>query len=168
MIVVLSTSGIQRTKWYEYLIRFALGGAVTAAAGFLAKRFGPGVGGLFLAFPAILAASATLVEKHERERKEAKGLQGLYRGRHAAGADAAGAAMGSLGLMAFAACAWKLLPKHSSWAAIAISTFIWAAVSSMFWWTWKRNIPHHIRASVGASFRRIAPPSSRKRETPPS
>lgn len=156
MIVALSTSGIKRTKWYEYLIRFGLGGAVTAAAALLAKRFGPGVGGLFLAFPAILAASATLVEKHERERKEAKGFQGLYRGRHAAGADAAGAAIGGLGLMAFAVCAWKLLPNYNSGIAIGSATLLWAAVSISFWWTWKRNFPHRLRASLVASFGRGA------------
>jgi hypothetical protein len=34
----------------------------------------PVVGGLFLAFPAIFPASATLIEKHVRERKEKAGL----------------------------------------------------------------------------------------------
>jgi hypothetical protein len=32
--------------------------------GLIAARFGPVVGGLFLAFPAIFPASATLIEKH--------------------------------------------------------------------------------------------------------
>src|ERR1700746_2254977 len=126
MIVVLSTSGLARSKWYEYGIRFMLGGLVTSAAGLLAKKFGPSFGGLFLAFPAILPASATLVEKHEREQKEKKGLGGLYRGRHAAGADSAGAAMGSIGLIAFACVVWKFLPNHSAWAVIASATFVWA------------------------------------------
>jgi hypothetical protein len=74
MIVAVSTSGLKRAKWYEFLLRFVLGGAVTSTAGILAKKFGPSFGGLFLAFPAILAASATLVEKHERRRKEKKGM----------------------------------------------------------------------------------------------
>ena len=49
---------------------------MTVLAGVIAKKFGPVVGGLFLAFPAIFPASATLIEKHERERKERKGLKG--------------------------------------------------------------------------------------------
>ena len=36
-----------------------------------AKRYGPGVAGLFLAFPAIFPAGATLIEKHEKEKKRA-------------------------------------------------------------------------------------------------
>lgn len=144
MLVSISTSNLKRAKWYEYVIRFTLGGLVTATAGFLAKKYGPSFGGLFLAFPAILAASTTLVEKHERERKEEKGLHGVYRGRQAAGADAAGAAMGSIGLMAFAVFVWKLLPDHNAAVVIASATLIWAIVSGAVWWTWKRNHPHRL------------------------
>lgn len=145
MLVTVSTSGLKRAKWYEFVIRFTLGGMVTAVAGLLAKKFGPSFGGLFLAFPAILAASTTLVEKHEREKKEDKGLHGVYRGRQAAGADAAGAAMGSIGLIAFAIFVWKFLPDHSSWIVISSATLIWAIVSAAIWWIWKRNYPHRMR-----------------------
>jgi len=61
----------------------------------IAKKFGPEVGGLFLAFPAIFPATATLLEKHEKQKKQRKGLNGTKRGRLAAGVDAAGAAMGA-------------------------------------------------------------------------
>lgn len=148
MIVAISMSGLKRAKWYEYLIRFTLGGLVTAIAGFIADKFGPDVGGLFLAFPAILVASSTLIEKHERERKEQKGLHGLFRGRHAAGADAAGAAMGSFGLIAFAWFVWKAAPEHSALLVIALATLIWAAVSGGLWWVWKRNYPRRLRRAV--------------------
>lgn len=147
-IVSISTSGLKRAKWYEYFIRFTLGGLVTACAGVLAKKFGASFGGLFLAFPAILAASSTLVEKHEREQKEDKGLHGLSRGRHAAGADAAGAAMGSIGLIAFAIFVWKLLPGHDASLMIGSATLVWAIVSAAVWWTWKRNYPHRIRRAL--------------------
>ena len=46
-----------------------------------AEKFGPGIGGLFLAFPAIFPASATLIEKHEEQRKQVRGLQGTRRAR---------------------------------------------------------------------------------------
>src|SRR5215469_7490251 len=90
---------VKETRWQEGAIRFVLGGAITLAAGLVARKFGPGVGGLFLAFPAIFPASATLVEKHEQEKKEQKGMHGAERGRDAAALDAAGAAMGSIGLL---------------------------------------------------------------------
>jgi hypothetical protein len=102
MIVQLNLAALRETRWYEYLIRFALGGAMTVIAGLIAARFGPIVGGLFLAFPAIFPASATLIEKHVRERKERAGLAGARRGKEAAALDAAGATLGSFGLAAFA------------------------------------------------------------------
>jgi Protein of unknown function (DUF3147) len=140
MIIAVSTSGFARSHWYEYLIRFVLGGLVTSAAGLLAKEFGPSFAGVFLAFPAILPASTTLIAKHEREQKEEKGLHGLYRGRHAAGADSAGAAMGSIGLIAFALVVWKFLPGHSAWLTIAGAAVVWAIVPAGIWWVWKRNL----------------------------
>jgi Protein of unknown function (DUF3147) len=150
-MISISTSGLKRTKWWEYLLRFFLGGLVTAIAGILAKKFGPSFGGLFLAFPAIFASSVTLVEKHERERKQEKGLAGIYRGRHAAGADAAGAAMGSIGLIAFAAWVWKLLPEHNPWLVLTTATLLWAAISVAVWFVWKRNVLHRLRTRTSAT-----------------
>ena len=72
MKVKINLSVLKEPKWYEYLIRFLIGGGITALTGIIAKKFGPAVGGLFLAFPAIFPASATLIEKHEG--KEAEGL----------------------------------------------------------------------------------------------
>jgi len=107
--VRMDVSAIFRTRSYEYAVRFIVGGLVTVAAGLIAKRFGPTVGGLFLASPAIFPASATLVDRHEREKKAEVGLHGSVRGRLAASLDARGAAMGSIGLMAFALIVWKVL-----------------------------------------------------------
>ena len=82
----------------------------SVAAGLIANKWGPGVGGLFLAFPAIFPSSATLVEKHEKQKKQQHGLDGTIRGREAAGLDAAGAAIGSIGLIALAVAVWRLMP----------------------------------------------------------
>ena len=139
MVVSLSTSGLKRTKWWELLLRFVLGGLVTAAAGMFAKKFGPAFGGLFLAFPAILASSVTLVQKHERERKQQKGMRGAIRGRRAAGADAAGAAMGSIALIAFAVCVWKFVPSYNFWLVISGATLLWAVLCVTVWYLWKRK-----------------------------
>jgi hypothetical protein len=49
--VDLSTLG--QTKWHDYAVRFLFGGLITVIAGIIAKKFGPGIGGLFLAFPAM-------------------------------------------------------------------------------------------------------------------
>jgi Protein of unknown function (DUF3147) len=63
MIVSVKWAALKQTHGYEYVVRFALGGLATVFAGVIAELFGPETGGLFLAFPAIFCASATLVEK---------------------------------------------------------------------------------------------------------
>ena len=110
MKVSANFSALKKTKWYEYAVRFLSGGTVTVVAGLLAKHYGPVFGGLFLTFPAIFPASATLVDKHERQKKQRAGIPQTTRGRQVAGVDAAGAALGSLGLATFACIVWKLLP----------------------------------------------------------
>ena len=72
----------------ELALRFAFGAAASLLAGCATLIFGPRVGGLFLAFPAILAASLTLIEKKE--------------GNRAAVHDIEGAVLGAVGLAAFA------------------------------------------------------------------
>jgi hypothetical protein len=70
MVVKFQLSALRRMKWYEVILRIIFGGLATVATGMIAKSYGPVVGGLFLAFPAIFPASATLVEKHEKEKKQ--------------------------------------------------------------------------------------------------
>jgi Protein of unknown function (DUF3147) len=77
--IKVDPSVLRRTKWHDYAIRFFFGGVITVVTGIIAKKFGPGIGGLFLAFPAIFPASATLIEKHEREKRESRGLEGSAR-----------------------------------------------------------------------------------------
>src|SRR5947207_14541964 len=110
-------SALKRTKWYEYVLRFFFGGAITAIAGMIAKKFGPEIGGLFLAFPAIFPASATLIEKHEKQEKEHLGLKGTKRAADAASVDAAGTAIGTIGLARCGLLVWKAIPHHTSWLA---------------------------------------------------
>ena len=113
MRVYFDASVFRRTTWDEYASRFLFGGAITLIAGILAKRYGPVFGGLFLAFPAIFPSSVTLIEKHERQKKQRAGIPRTIRGRLAAALDARGAAMGSIGLACFGLVVWKLLPIWS-------------------------------------------------------
>jgi hypothetical protein len=133
MQIKVDPSVIGQTRWHEYAIRFVFGGLITAIAGIIAKKFGPGIGGLFLAFPAIFPASATLIEKHDKQKKEGEGIQGTQRGREAASIDAAGSAMGSLGLLVFALLVWRLLSDHRSWIVLTGASLAWLAVSVLIW-----------------------------------
>ena len=141
MQIKVDFSVIGQTRWHEYAIRFLFGGLITAVAGIIAKKFGAGIGGLFLAFPAIFPASATLIEKHEKQKKEEEGLQGTQRGREAASVDAAGSAMGSAGLLVFASIVWQFVPRYSTWIVLMGATVAWLTVSVLIWHVRKRVEP---------------------------
>ena len=129
MKVHVDPSALKRTKWYEYAVRFVFGGLITAITGIIAKRYGPGVGGLFLAFPAIFPASATLIEKHEKQKKQSASVEGTKGARAAVGVDAAGTAMGCVGLAVFAVIVWKLLPSYPTWLVFGGATLAWLGAS---------------------------------------
>jgi hypothetical protein len=133
MKIGLDVSSIQHLRWRDYAVRFVFGGIVTALTGLIAGRYGPGVAGLFLAFPAIFPAGATLIEEQQREKKRRAGLDGTSRGRFVAGIDAIGAAMGTLGLIAFAIIVWRILPSHSSPAILSVAGMAWLAISILAW-----------------------------------
>ena len=133
MRIKFNLSAMGQGRWYEYAERFCYGGIATALTGLIASRFGPEIGGLFLAFPAIFPAAASLVEKHERQKKMSAGFDGRPRGSQVAGVEAAGTAMGSIGLIAFASIAWNLIPRCPLWIALAIATLGWFAVAVSVW-----------------------------------
>lgn len=138
MHVHLDLSPLEETKWYEYAIRFLFGGLITAIAGIIANKFGPVIGGLFLAFPAIFPASATLIEKHEKEKARAQGKQADVAARKAVAVDAAGAALGCVALFTFALIAWQLGTRYSAWRALLDATAAWTLVSLSLWWAGDR------------------------------
>ena len=76
---------------------------------------GPKIGGLFLAFPAILPASLTLIEKKE----------GLTR----AWSDASGGVLGSFAMAAFAATAMFLLTWNPV-GALLLALLAWLIVAT--------------------------------------
>jgi hypothetical protein len=119
LTVEADPSSIKRTSWRGFGLRFVFGGSITAIAGLIAERFGPEVGGLFLAFPAILPASLTLIEKHD--------------GRRASGANAFGAVFGSLGLIAFGLVVWQYAERWPAWQVLLAATLAWLVVSIGAW-----------------------------------
>jgi hypothetical protein len=138
MRIQISLSSLVETKWYEYAVRFVFGGLITAIAGIIAKEFGPVLGGLFLAFPAIFPASATLLEKHQKEEKDRLGLHGAKRAAEAVSVDAAGAAIGSIGLVAFASVIWRTIAHHSAWFVLVAAMVTWLLVAVGLWEIRKR------------------------------
>lgn len=140
MMIQVKLESLKGIKLQEWLVRFAFGGAVCVLAGLVAKRFGPEIGGLFLAFPAIFPAGASMVEAHEKKHKARVGIDGTNRGRTVAGLDAAGAALGCFGLIGFALTCWLCLPRLGTAAVFALGTLVWAVLSVGVWLLRKSRI----------------------------
>lgn len=100
----------------DLAIRFGFGAGVSTVASLISIFVGVRAGGLMLAFPAILPATLTLIEQERSERK-------------AADADL-GSILGALGLSAFAAGAWWLLPRQGAAVALVAAGLAWLAIAS--------------------------------------
>lgn len=137
MMVWLDIQALTSTRWHQYAVRFALGGAITVATGLIAGKFGAEIGGLFLAFPAIFPATVTLISQREEEKKARHGLDGQKRGRRAASIDAAGAVLGAIGLCCFALVVWQGLPRYSPAGVLCLAALVWLGTSMALWWVRK-------------------------------
>lgn len=138
-MIEIRWASLKESKPDEYLIRFAFGGICTVAAGLVAKHFGPSIGGLFLAFPAIFPAGISLVEKHECQRKQEIGADGTKRGRTAAAIDAAGAAIGAISLALFGLTVSGLVERRPAALVLAAASLCWLACALLLWELRKRR-----------------------------
>jgi hypothetical protein len=101
-------------------VRFAFGFVISVTVGAIGLVAGDRIAGLFLAFPAILPASLTLIADEDGEDK--------------AKVDAAGACFGAVGLSVYGAASWFLLSRTApvpaelgalvAWAVVAIGGYL--------------------------------------------
>ncbi len=120
----LSVRRLREVSPRELAIRFGTGALTSIAAGIVTLAFGARVGGVFLAVPAILAASLTLSEEQE-DSVDAR-------------EDARGAIAGACGMAVFAlvgALEFGVLPGG---VVLAIAAGAWmlvsAALYALLWW----------------------------------
>lgn len=108
----------------QLLYRFAAGALTSVAAGAVTLLFGPRVGGVFLAFPAILAASLTLIEKEEDSASARE--------------DARGAIVGGAALAIFALVAALLIGHLPGAIALVVAAVAWLLAAllgyALLWW----------------------------------
>ncbi len=106
---------LRLTRPRDWLTRFAFGAGTSALSAVLSQYVSARIGGVFLAFPAILLASLTLVAEEE--------------GRTRARDDARGAFFGTIGLVAFAVVVAVLALRLPIWATFVAAVAAWTAVS---------------------------------------
>ena len=127
------SSSPERSQMARVRHPFFLRGPNNCRYGAHRQKFGPAVGGLFLAFPAIFPATATLIASHEKEKKRRAGLDGTRRGRDAAALESRGTALSTIGLFAFAVIVWQLLPMHRAWLILTAAAGSWFVISVLVW-----------------------------------
>ncbi|AKU97468.1 hypothetical protein AKJ09_04132 [Labilithrix luteola] len=110
---------LKQLSWKEHLVRFFFGGVITVVTGLVAHFWGPSVGGLLLAFPAILPATLTLLKEHD--------------GRRMAAEDACGARLGAIGMAAFALVVWQTSHALAPPVVLILALVAWTTVSVTAW-----------------------------------
>lgn len=108
---VFSLRKIRDVRPRDLAIRFALGAAISVVAGILGNVFGHRFGGAFLAFPAILPASLTLVQEEEGTRR--------------ADRSAIGAVLGAVGMVVFALVGEASFGRMPPFLALALALAGW-------------------------------------------
>ena len=103
----------------DLVIRFVFGAGISVIAAIISYVFGARFGGIFLAFPAILPATLTLIEKEESKRK--------------AEDDDIGAILGAAALIVFGGLVWWLIPIIGAPGAIAVAVFGWLSAAVLFY-----------------------------------
>jgi small-conductance mechanosensitive channel len=111
----LRPAKIRQVRPRDLAVRFAAGALTSVAAGVVTIAFGARAGGVLLAFPAILAASLTLIERQE-DRAQAR-------------EDARGAVLGGFALAAFAAVAALAFGTLNAALALVLAGFVWVIVA---------------------------------------
>jgi uncharacterized membrane protein (GlpM family) len=113
-------SHLKDVRARDLLIRFAAGALTSIVAGLLTLAFGSRLGGIMLGFPAILAASLTLIKQEEDAAHAREDARGAIAGGCAMAAFAFAAALtfGHLG------AALALLVATGAWTVTALGLYL--------------------------------------------
>jgi hypothetical protein len=105
-------------------VRFTAGALTSVVAGILGLLFGDRIGGIPLAFPAVLIASLTLIEEQE-DSEEAR-------------EDSRGAMAGAAAMSVFAVVGALLFTQLPGGPVLVLAAVAWALVAAglygLLWW----------------------------------
>jgi hypothetical protein len=102
----------------DLVVRFAFGALISVVAS-VVSLWNAKAGGMFLAFPAILPATLTLIEKKQSKREAEE--------------DDEGAILGSVAMFAFAATATWALTALPAGLSLAAASGAWLTVAALLY-----------------------------------
>jgi hypothetical protein len=115
LIPRVSPEKVKTHRFGDYAVRFLFGAAIALIAGLIGMALGPKVGGAFLAFPAILPASLTLIQKKE--------------GKDEAAIDSAGAVLGAIAMIVFAVLVAITVSAWGPVPSVLVALAVWLVVA---------------------------------------
>jgi hypothetical protein len=118
-IVGIHLGALRELPLRDLLIRFGFGAAISSIAGIVSLAFGAEPGGLLLAFPAILPATLTLIERDDGE-SQAESLD-------------VGSILGAVALSAFAVIVWQYMSSESASLVLSAATGCWFVVAVLLY-----------------------------------
>ena len=116
----LELSRVKDVRTKDLLIRFAAGAVTSIVAGLLTLAFGSRLGGIMLGFPAILAASLTLIQEEEDAAHAREDARGAIAGGCAMAAFALAAAL----MFGHLSAALALLIAAGAWTVTAMGLYL--------------------------------------------
>jgi uncharacterized membrane protein (GlpM family) len=117
--VAVDPGQIKKSSWTDFVVRIVFGGVISIVVYLVGQRFGPSVAGLFLAFPAIMPATVTLVQKHAGQGKAVSAARGTM--------------AGTVGLLAFGLSVWLLSPHLAGWRVLVVAAIAWLVAALASW-----------------------------------
>lgn len=118
-VVGVDLGALRNLPVSDLLVRFGFGATISAVAGVISVLFGSEPGGILLAFPAILPATLTLIEKDEDEG-QAEDLD-------------VGSILGAAALASFAIVVWQFMEDSSASAVLALATATWLLTAAVLY-----------------------------------
>jgi uncharacterized membrane protein (GlpM family) len=115
----LTLGRLRRVRVRDYVVRFAMGAAISVVAAVVGKIIGVRFGGTLLAFPAILPASLTLIQEEE--------------GTSRADRDAIGAILGAVGLVIFGMVGEATFGRVDPALALALAILGWLVTALLLY-----------------------------------
>ncbi|HEV7677731.1 MAG TPA: DUF3147 family protein [Candidatus Dormibacteraeota bacterium] len=122
--VGVDASRLARISPRDMAVRFAFGATVSVASGITSLALGLRAGGVLLAFPAVLPAALTLVEKRE--------------GTSEAVSDVRGAVVGAVGMVFFAVTVVALAGRIPAALALLTAVAVWVVTSTALYFGGRR------------------------------
>lgn len=121
-LMAIDMSQLRDIRWQDLAIRFAFGAVISVIAGIVGLNIGERIGGILLAFPAILPATLTLIDKRQGKERSFHDLQGTV--------------AGAFGLVGFGIVASVTFGHFNVLIVLVLAFLAWTLMAGLLYLVW--------------------------------